>query len=269
MAGKLWYEDWFNSPYYHKLYSRQDDPKTAENFVRELIRRLKPSPTSRIIDLGCGTGAITSYISSLGFDTTGIDYSSLNVTEAKDLENEHLHFFLHDLRLPFWINYFDIALNLSNRFGYYHTRREHESAIRTIAKGLKPGGLLVIDFINVHHWEDNPPPNETIQVGSTNYSTLRWEDENYFYRKFTITDGSLNDPIIYTEKLTKFTLGDFTDMLSFQGMQVQQVYGNYDFSEYDIRKTPRMIIFATKDPMKNEDKEKRLYSDGRKTDALT
>ena len=50
----------------------------------------------------------------------------------------------------------------------------------------------------------------------------------------------------YTERVAKFSLGDFTDMLSYQGLQVQEVYGDYSFSHYDVRNSPRMIIIAKK-----------------------
>jgi hypothetical protein len=72
-----------------------------------------------------------------------------------------------------------------------------------------------------------------------------------------------------TEKVAKFSLGDFTDMLSFQGLQVTEVFGDYQFSNYDVRKTPRLILVAAKAPGRKEDEAKRFYSDGRSTDALT
>ena len=56
---------------------------------------------------------------------------------------------------------------------------------------------------------------------------------------------------------------------SYQGLQVQEVFGDYDFRPYDIRKTPRLILSAQKKINAPKDKEKRLYSDGRRTDALT
>jgi hypothetical protein len=58
-------------------------------------------------------------------------------------------------------------------------------------------------------------------------------------------------------------------MLSYQSLQVQEVFGDYKLSAYDIHKTPRLIILARKKTIDSGDKEKRLYSDGRSTDALT
>jgi hypothetical protein len=44
----------------------------------------------------------------------------------------------------------------------------------------------------------------------------------------------------------KFSLGDFTDMFAFHQLQIQEVYGDYDFAGYDIKKSPRLIMIAKK-----------------------
>jgi hypothetical protein len=111
--------------------------------------------------------------------------------------------------------------------------------------------------------------DEEKKIGNTTYAIHRWDDENHFYKKITVTDVSLGKPLEYTEKVAKFTLGDFTDMLAYQGMQVLEVFGDYHLNAYDVRKTPRLILVARKGFADKGDKEKRLYSDGRTTDALT
>jgi hypothetical protein len=35
-------------------------------------------------------------------------------------------------------------------------------------------------------------------------------------------------------------------MLSFQGLQVQEIFGDYQLGKYDVRKTPRLIVIAKK-----------------------
>ncbi len=56
-------------------------------------------------------------LASLGYDTTGIDLSEESIEEALKMENDKLHFYQHDMRLPFWINYFDYAFNFFTSFG--------------------------------------------------------------------------------------------------------------------------------------------------------
>ena len=53
-------------------------------------------------------------------------------------------------------------------------------------------------------------------------------------------------PLIYTEKVAKFSLGDFTEMFAYQGLQIQEVFGDYDFGNYDVKKSQRMVMIAKK-----------------------
>ncbi len=268
MTEKEWYKDWFNSPFYHKLYFERDE-KEAAAFILKLAAHLQLKPGSRLLDIACGKGRHSKIFASLGFDVTGIDISPASIEYANQSASDKLHFFVHDMRLPSWGNYFDHAYNFFTSFGYFRTRREHDAAIRTIARSLKPGGTFVIDYLNVHYAEDHLLPEETKQLNGTNYDIKRWQDEFHFYKTIKVLDASLTKPFDCTEKVAKFSLGDFTDMLSFQGMQVQEVFGDYQLSNYDIRKSPRLIVVAGKANSQPADKEKRLYSDGRATDALT
>ena len=245
MSENTWYKDWFNSPFYHKLYFERDE-KEAENFIKKLIDHLQPLPASRMLDVACGKGRHSKTLTSFGYTVTGIDISEDSILFAKKFEKENLDFFVHDMRLPFWGNYFHYAFNFFTSFGYFKTRREHDDTIRTIAKSLKPAGVFVIDYLNVHFAEETLVKNDYRLIDGTSYTIRRWDDETHFYKKIIVVDSSLSKPLEYTEKVAKFSLGDFTDMLSYQGLQVQEVFGDYQFSHYDVRKTPRMIIVAKK-----------------------
>jgi len=245
MTDKSWYKDWFNSPFYHKLYFERDE-KEAEAFIDQLIQYLKPAPGSRMLDIACGRGRHSKKLASMGFVVTGIDISPDSIAFARQFEHDNLDFFEHDMRLPFWGNYFDYVFNFFTSFGYFKTRREHDDSIRTIASGLKPSGRFVIDYLNTHYAENHLVHNEIKQMDNTLYEIHRWDDDNHFYKKIIVTDPSLISPLQYTEKVAKFSLGDFTDMLSYQGLQVQEVFGDYHFNHYHIRKTQRLIIIAEK-----------------------
>lgn len=268
MAEQAWYKEWFNSSFYHKLYFERDENE-AESFIKKLIEHLQPAPGSRMLDVACGKGRHSKTLASLGFHVSGIDISEDSIAYAKQFEKDNLEFFVHDMRRPFWGNYFDYAFNFFTSFGYFKTRREHDAAVRTIAKSIKPGGLFVIDYLNVHYSENNMVHNETKEVNGTTYRLLRWHDDEHFFKKIVVDDATLPQSLVYTEKVAKFTLGDFTDMLAFQDMQVQEVFGDYQFHKYDVNKTPRLIIIAKKKKSDSRDKAKRLYNDGRATDALT
>ncbi len=269
IAAKEWYRDWFNSPFYHRLYFERDE-KEAKACIHKLIDFLQPQPGSRILDVACGRGRHSRMLAEMGFDVTGFDLSFNSIDYAKQFEKDNLNFYVHDMRLPFWINYFDYAFNFFTSFGYFATKREHDDAMRTITASLKPGGIFVIDYLNVHYAEDHLVPNELKNIAGTSYKIHRWDDEHHFYKKIIVTDASLITPEEYTEKIAKFSLGDFTDMLSYQNMQVMEIFGDYNLDPYDVRKTPRLITVSRKKEGNHEPgKANQLYSDGRSTDALT
>jgi len=246
MSQIEWYRDWFSSPYYEILYFRRNEEE-AQHFINRLMQHLNPPPGSFMLDVACGKGRHSKCLARMGFDVTGIDLSAPFITEAKQFETNNLHFFLHDMRMPFRINYYNYAFNFFTSFGYFRTMREHDSAVRTIAQSLKPGGIFVIDYLNVHYTEENLVKEELRVIEGVTFDVNKWYDDDHFFKRVKISDPQ--HPELkqnFTERVAKFTLGDFTDMLTYQSMQVQGVFGDYALSHYDIRKSPRMIIIAKK-----------------------
>ncbi len=252
MPETSWYKDWFSSPFYHKLYFERDE-REAEAFIQKLIGYLQPLPGSRMLDVACGKGRHSRILAAMGFHVTGIDLSVSSIEAAKRYESDQLEFFVHDMRLPFRTNYYHYAFNFFTSFGYFRTRREHEDSLRTISASLQPGhppahspGTLVIDYLNVHYAEENLKQEEIRHLGNTVYTIRRWDDDTHFYKKISLADEALESPLVFTEKVAKFNLGDFTDMLAYQGLQVQEVFGDYQLGNYDVKKAPRLILIARK-----------------------
>lgn len=246
MPDKAWYKDWFNSNYYHLLYQHRDEEE-ALRFIQTLIQYLHPPVGATMVDVACGKGRHSKVLADMGFDVTGIDLSAASIEEAKKQESDNLHFFQHDMRLPFWMNYFQYAFNFFTSFGYFRTRREHDNAIRTIAQSLKKEGVFVIDYLNVHYTEERLEKTFTTTIEGITFHITKWQDEDHFFKQIQITDAANSAPKhLYTERVAKFSLGDFTDMLSYQGMQVQEVFGDYQLGHYDVKRSPRMIIVARK-----------------------
>ena len=245
VAVRPWFKEWFNSPYYHLLYAYRDE-KEAAAFIDGLLERLHPKPGCRMVDIACGRGRHSRYLAERGFDVTGIDLSPESIAFAKEFESDHLHFFQHDMRLPFWIRYFDFAFNFFTSFGYFNTRREHDNAIRTMAQSLTPKGTLVIDYLNSRYWENHLQHKMEKEQDGVLFHITKWMDETHFYKKIEVEDERLEQPLLFNERVAKFSVGDFTEMLGDQGLQVKEVFGDYQFGTYKINESPRMVFIAEK-----------------------
>ena len=238
-----WYQDWFSSPYYDHLYAER--VQESLHLIPNLMAYLKPAAGSRLLDAACGKGRTSVLLADAGFDVNGVDLSMDTIRYAQQFQRDLLSFAMHDLRLPFWVNYFDIAFHL-RPFGYYATRREHDDAAHTLAAGLKTGGYLVMNNRNVHYEEDHLVPHEIKQAGDLSFEINRWQDDQYFFRRILVSGAGMATPVEHTEQWMKLGFGDINDMLSFQKMQVTKVFGDKDLQPYHVRHSPAMVVIARK-----------------------
>src|SRR5882724_8581551 len=128
-----WFRDWFDSPYYHKLYFEHNEQE-ATTFISRLLDALRPPAGSLMLDVACGRGRHSRILSEKGLDVTGIDLAADSIALARQYENAHLHFYLHDMRSPVRVNYFAYAFNFFTSFGYFRTEREHDNTIRAVSQ---------------------------------------------------------------------------------------------------------------------------------------
>ncbi|MEO8712096.1 MAG: methyltransferase domain-containing protein [Parafilimonas sp.] len=245
MQTNEWFRLWFSSPYYDILYHERNKEE-AEGLIDKLVNYLQIPEHSFILDAACGKGRHSIALAAKGFDVTGVDISASSITEAKKYDRDNLHFYLHDIRLPFYINYFNYAFNFFTSFGYFKTLREHNDALRTIAQSVKLNGMFILDYLNVHFAEDNLKHNDTVEIDHVVFDIERWVDEKCFYKRIHVKDEEKKLNEIFTECVEKFSLSDFTNMFSKQGLQIETVFGDYDLNEYDEKKSPRMIMVAKK-----------------------
>ncbi|MBS1915964.1 MAG: class I SAM-dependent methyltransferase [Bacteroidetes bacterium] len=240
-----WFKEWFNSPYYHLLYSDRDDNEAA-TLIDHLIARLQPAKDATMLDVACGRGRHAKILAEKGFDVTGIDLAPSSIIYARQFENDHLHFYEHDMRMLFRINYFDYAFNFFTSFGYFVSEREHNSAMRTISQSLKKNGVFVLDYLNAHYAEEHLVNEMTKKSGSVIFKINKWCDDLYFYKKIVIEDPELNEPLEFTERIRKFALDDFTKMFSLQQLNINAFFGDYTLNPFDVKTSPRLILIAQK-----------------------
>lgn len=236
---KEWFKSWFNSPYYYLLYFYRNEQEACA-FIDQLLQYLQPPPGAAMLDAACGRGRHASYLADKGFDITGVDLSPNAIEAAKELERDNLHFFEQDLRLPYAVNLFDYCFNFFTSFGYFRTQRENENALRTMVQALKPGGKLMIDYLNASYIAAHLIPQSDSEIEGVHFGISRWQDDTFFYKTITIAAAGES----FTEQVRKYSLEDFTAMLEKQGMQVTDVFGNYELASYNARQSPRMIIIA-------------------------
>jgi len=237
-----WFASWFDSPHYQTLYSHRDAGEAAQ-FIDRLIERHRLTPGSRVLDLGCGTGRHSRYLASRGFDVTGLDLSAESLRQARLNEGPNLRFVRQDMRLPFRSCPFDHVLNLFTSFGYFEDPGDHLSVVGNIAASLKPGGTLVLDYLNAYRVDTHVAAEEVIEREGALYRLSRWRDAENIYKRIVIENGRATR-VEYVERVARLSLADFRFMFALYGLSIDETYGDYTLAPFDPAISPRLILVA-------------------------
>jgi len=233
-----WHLDWFNSPFYHQLYKERDYSE-ATYFMNNLISRLQIDKNSSILDLACGRGRYSLYLSNIGYKVTGIDISKENISEAKKNKSDKLNYILHDMRQP--LNQkFDLILNLFTSFGYYQEDKDNISIIRSIKSNLNNEGKAVIDFLNIDYVLDNLIKYEEKTVDQTKFVINRYLENNLLIKDITI--DSNNKQYKFQEKVKAYRVKDFLTMFKDCNIELKEKFGDYHFNSFNKDSSPRLIM---------------------------
>jgi SAM-dependent methyltransferase len=240
-----WYKQWFDSQYYHSLYKNRDE-KEASDFIENLVYCLKPKYRSKMIDVGCGAGRHCFQLAKHGYQVTGIDLSFYSILQAKKYQMPNLRFLQHDMRKSYGFHYCDYVFNFFTSFGYFKDREEHQEVIANMANALKPGGKLIMDYLNVYRAATTLKASEIIEIDGIEYQINRWVTKSHFYKQINIRDNIQGSGQEYVEQVARFSLNDFKKIFSSVGLQIEQVYGDYQLNKYDRMESPRLIMIAGK-----------------------
>lgn len=239
---ETWFESWFNTSYYHKLYAHRDDNE-AKFFIQNLLVELNVGRTCKLLDLACGRGRHAVFLNKQGHDVTGIDLSEKSIEFAKQFETSSLHFEVGDMRQNFGENRFDYVFNLFTSFGYFEDKSDNILALKAIHQSLKPCGLLVMDFMNVNKVELGLVEEEVKNVEGIEFHIQRLIRDGRVVKKIFFEDKGQS--FEYEEQVQLLTLDDFEEMMEESGFKIENTYGDFKLEPFDFINSERLILFAS------------------------
>lgn len=238
-----WFEDWFDSPYYHVLYKHRDNEE-AEDFLNALIQGIPLHPFSRILDVACGKGRHAMFLSRHGFDVTGFDLSEQSILHNLKHANERLHFFRHDMRDVFCVNCFDYVMNLFSSFGYFEKDIDNLHALRSSVTALRKGGTFIFDYANTLQVRKQLVPESAESIDGITFRIRKYIREPFIVKEIDLTDNGVTHH--YREELRLFEPETLLKMMESCGLEIKSLYGDYALHPFDADRSNRLIVVATK-----------------------
>ena len=235
--------NWFDTPYYKLLYRNRNEDE-ARLFIDNILKKINIEPNSKILDLACGTGRHSIYLSKKGFDVVGIDKSKKNIITAKENENKKLIFFQQEMTEDINMR-FNAIFNFFTSFGYVDHKYNYDT-IENISKNLKKGGLFIIDFLNQKIVRKNIVEYEEKNIENINFNIHRYIENNYVIKEISFKHNKTK--YNFKERVMLLDLKDFENYFNKNNLKIIDIYGNYKLSSFDINKSPRLILISKKNP---------------------
>lgn len=174
--------------------------ETSEDSVLTSERNL-------VVDLGCGTGAMTELLYSYGYDMIGVDNAEemLSIAmEKKMAKGSSILYLLQDMRELELYSTVGTVVSVCDSLNYLLEEEDLIETFKQVDNYLYPGGVFIFDFNTVYKyetvigdttiaesrddcsfiWENFYHPEEEINEYDL---TLFVEEEEGLYRKFTET----------------------------------------------------------------------------------
>lgn len=156
MSRPEWFKHFFDASYVAAL--REEKPfRQTRLEVEFVLRSVRPPEDARILDLPCGYGRHAALLARRGFRVVGVDLSPAMLAEARRrfTEGPRLRFRRGDMRRIAFREEFDAVINLYTSFGYF-TPAQNVTALRRMARALRPGGRLLVDHRDPAYDADLP-----------------------------------------------------------------------------------------------------------------
>jgi len=120
-------------------------PETIIAIINRLYKALRWTPSSAVVDLGCGPGLYCAALAARGMAVTGVDQSENSLRYAENLcRGQNARFLRQSYLEPFGSDAFDAAIMISQDYGVL-APAQRKTLLGNIYAALKPGGSFALD----------------------------------------------------------------------------------------------------------------------------
>lgn len=123
-------------------------------FLHEVLADHTSHP--RLLDIGCGTGAMTLRLAQAAYDVTGVDLSEDMLTIARykaDNAGLTVPFFQQDMTELSLGDTYDVVLMFCDSLNYLQTEEEVQTTFERVYEHLNDDGLFVFDVHTINKLE--------------------------------------------------------------------------------------------------------------------
>lgn len=198
-------------------------------FIQDMIKKhgvsepvrsadLLQSEKNLVLDLGCGTGALTELLAAAGYDMIGVDNSAdmLELAMEKRQESGHEILYLQqDMRELELYSTVGTVISVCDSLNYILSEEELLTVFKLVQNYLFPGGIFVFDFNTVYKYEQ--------VIGDTTIAENR-EDCSFIWENYYHEEEQINEyEVTFFVKETQESYRRFSETHYQRGYTLEQM----------------------------------------------
>ena len=215
-----------------KVYDLFMDNVPYEEWSQYLISLLKEYgiQDGLVLDLGCGTGKITRYLSRAGYDMIGIDCSGEMLQIAMEHESEEILYLCQDMREFELYGTVAAVVSICDSINYILEEEELKQVFSLVNNYLDPGGIFLFDLNTLYKYREVLGDNticENREEGSFIWENFFDEEESineYELTLFIREEGDCYRKYQETHYQRGYELSTIQRLLEEAGMEFLGVY---------------------------------------------
>ena len=232
------------------LYPERDEREARAQaaFVREALATYARAGRVRWLDLACATGRRAGALGPGGGATAGLDRDLALLATARRREPRlEPGVLCADLRrLPLVSRSVGAAVCFTGCFGQSEDARDDAALARVVARVLAPGGAFLAAGFNAERLVRDLVLREERTVAATRVAVKRRYDPASRMLEKEIELGTGDAKRVFARRARAASEHEVRSRLREAGLTVVGAWGDFDGSAFDRRRSPRLILLATR-----------------------
>ena len=207
-----------------------------------------------VLDMGCGTGNMTSRLCQLGYDMIGIDNSEDMLAIAREKAGEDtmdILYLLQDMREFELYGTVRAAVSICDSMNYITNEEDFLQVFKLVNNYLDPKGIFIFDLNTIYkykHLLGDATIAENREDCSFIWDNYYYEDERMNEYELTLFIQEESDPSLYrkfqeTHLQRAYTLEEMKKMIEQSGMTYLTAYDAYT-RKSPGKKSERICVIA-------------------------
>ena len=176
-----------------RVYDMFMDNVPYEKWGRYIVEKLRANgiDSGYVVDLGCGTGKLTTLLADAGYDMVGVDNSAemLEIAGERQEEEERndILYLLQDMRELELFGNIRAIVSVCDSMNYILKPEDLKKVFGLVKEYLAEDGVFIFDLNTVHKYRDLM--GECTISENREESSFIWE--NYFYEDEMVNEYDL------------------------------------------------------------------------------